>query len=66
MKRFFSNPQIIMYIILFELTKQESSIKVQNVEVDEETMLDELEVGQNVTVWYGGPFSNQIHQKSKG
>ncbi len=24
--------------------------------VDDETMLDKLEVGQNVTVWYGSPI----------
>jgi hypothetical protein len=37
-----------------------------DVGVDEETILDELEVGQNVTVWYGGPILESYPPKIKG
>lgn len=34
--------------------------------VDDETMLDKLEVGQNITVWYGGPIYESYPPKTKG
>jgi hypothetical protein len=37
-----------------------------HVGVDEEKMLDELEVGQNVLVWYGGPILESYPPKIKG
>ena len=37
-----------------------------HVGVDEDTMLDELEVGQKVSVWYGGPILESDPPKIKG
>jgi hypothetical protein len=37
-----------------------------HVGVDEETMLEELEVGQNVSVWYDGPILESYPPKIKG
>lgn len=34
--------------------------------VDDETMLDKLEVDQNVTVWYGSPIYESSPPKTKG
>ncbi|MGM0780226.1 MAG: DUF3221 domain-containing protein [Bacillota bacterium] len=54
---------------LLEVTQEHqifSTDTLIHVGVDEETMLDELEVGQNVTVWYGGTILESYPPKIKG
>jgi hypothetical protein len=54
---------------LLEMTKDHPMFDTGtliHVGVDEETMLDELEVGQNVSVWYGGPILESYPPKIKG
>ncbi|EKN67010.1 hypothetical protein BABA_14017 [Neobacillus bataviensis LMG 21833] len=54
---------------LLEVTKDHQMFDTGtliHVGVDEETMLDELEVGQNVSVWYGGPILESYPPKIKG
>lgn len=40
--------------------------KLVQIGVDDETMLDNIEVGQNVTVWYGSPIYESSPPKTKG
>ncbi|WP_316568834.1 DUF3221 domain-containing protein [Neobacillus sp. YIM B06451] len=54
---------------LFEVTKEHQMFKTGtliDVRVDKETMLDELEVGQNVSVWLSGNILESYPPKIKG
>ncbi|RHW43363.1 DUF3221 domain-containing protein [Neobacillus notoginsengisoli] len=54
---------------LLEVTKDHQVFNtgsLVSVGVDDETLLNKLEEGQNVTVWYGGPILESNPPKIKG